>query len=70
MEEHGRKASLRHSWVWQWLVLGSDKDVTKEKLWAKEALATKGVTVHSRNAIINAIMQQAVDRHSDVLLRT
>lgn len=53
----------------QWLVLGNEKELAKEKAWAKKGIAAKGLVVHGRNALINAIMQQHISREDDILFK-
>jgi hypothetical protein len=54
----------------QWMVLGNDKDIAKEKAWAKKAISQKGVAVHSRSAIIKAFMRQQIDKDGEILFMT
>ena len=57
------------SWVavLQWLVLGDEHAVAKEKAWARKQAADKGLAVQGRAALINALLQQKLDRGANVL---
>ncbi|KAK9824072.1 hypothetical protein WJX72_007535 [[Myrmecia] bisecta] len=49
-----------------WLVVGSEKDLGKERKWAQGKLKG-GVPVHSRSMLVDSIMQQSLDRSAGVL---
>ena len=51
----------------QWLVLGNEHAVAKEKVWARKHAACKGLAMHRRAALIGALLQQKLDRSADVL---
>ena len=51
----------------QWLVLGNEQAVAKEKAWARKHVAGKGLAVHGRAGLIAALLQQKLDRGAHVL---
>lgn len=51
----------------QWLVLGNEQAVAKEKAWARKHMAGKGLAVHGRAGLISALLQQKLDRSAHVL---
>ena len=44
----------------QWLVLGSEKNLKKERAWAAKHLP-KGTVVHSRSMLVDVILRQSLD---------
>ena len=51
----------------QWLVLGSDKDIKRERAWAAKHLPP-GTAVHGRAMLVDAILQQSIDERQGILL--
>ena len=50
----------------EWLCIANEKDVSKEKAWAKGRFAS-GLSVHSRTMLVDSITRQSLDKKHDVL---
>lgn len=48
------------------LILGNEKDPKKEHAWGAKHLP-KGLCVHGRSMLVDAILQQALNRHQGIL---